>query len=106
MYLWSCLRHSNVLPLPYVMHRDEVDIFLMPHLPGCLMNVLEDPRFCQSPTFFEMTTGWMRDTITGLEYLHEYGVCHLDVKADNILITSEFRAVLCDFSVLTETKER
>ena len=30
---------------------------------------------------------WMRQVSDGLAYLHQYGVVHKDIKAENILIT-------------------
>lgn len=104
LYLWPCLRHPNVLPLLDTMHYKNMDIFLMPLLSDCLYNVLSNPDFRNSPKLFEMTIIWMKDLMTALEYMHGYGACHLDVKPDNILITSDLRAVICDFSGIAETK--
>ena len=104
VYLWPSLRHPNVLPLHKRVCYKNVDIFFMPHYPLSLYKVLKSPQFRHSPERFEKMLGFMKDLITGLEYLHEYGVCHLDVKADNILITPEWRAVICDFSGIAETK--
>ncbi|KAG8908757.1 hypothetical protein FRB99_002995 [Tulasnella sp. 403] len=46
------------------------------------------------------------DTAKGLQYLHNHDppVCHGDIKALNVLINSERRAVLCDFG-LAKTME-
>lgn len=103
-YLWPCLRHPNVLPLLNRMHCKDVDIFVMPLLSDSLYKVLKNQEFRNSPNLFEMTVGWMRDIMSGLEYIHGYGVCHMDLKVDNILISSEMRAVICDFSGISETK--
>ena len=105
VYLWPCLRHPNVLPLQKRICYKNVDIFFMPHYPLSLFKALKSPKYRRSPEFFEMTLGWLKDMMTGLEYLHEYGVCHLDIKVDNILITSESRAVICDFCGIAETKQ-
>ena len=40
-----------------------------------------------------------------LDYLHRVGVCHLDFKIDNLLITTEKAAVICDFSALDKTNK-
>lgn len=104
-YLWTCLRHPNVLPLLDKFHYKEVDIFIMPLMTDSLYKVLRNPDFRNSPNLFEKTVDWIQDVTTGLEYMHGYGVCHLDLKVDNILISSELRAVICDFSGIAETKK-
>lgn len=105
MYLWPCLRHPNVLPLLGRMHHKILDIFVMPLMPYTLCDILKDSNFRNNTKLFEMTTGWMKDMVTGLEYLHAYGVCHMDIKEENILISSDLTAVIADFSGIAETKE-
>ena len=78
----------------------------MPYHPKCLLNVLHEwhagaPRY--SPKFFHVTVKWMKDMLIGLDYLHQSGVCHLDLKIDNLLITFDDNAVIFDFSVLDKT---
>lgn len=105
IYLWPCLKHPNVLPLLEKMHHKDIDIFLMPAMFDSLYNVSKNPGFRNSSKLFERTIGWMKDMFTGLEYIHGYGVCHMDIKMDNILISSDLRAIISDFSGIAETKE-
>lgn len=37
--------------------------------------------------------------IDGLEYLHNEGVSHLDIKPDNILLSKDFELKICDFDL-------
>ncbi|KAG9045167.1 hypothetical protein FS837_006935 [Tulasnella sp. UAMH 9824] len=39
------------------------------------------------------------DTSDGLEYLHSQSICHGDIKAANVLVNAERRAVLCDLGL-------
>lgn len=39
-----------------------------------------------------------------MECLYSSGLCHYDLKIDNVLINEEDRAVLCDFSSLNYTE--
>lgn len=42
-------------------------------------------------------TGQIRDSARGLAYLHSRNVCHGDLKAANVLVHDDLRALLCDF---------
>jgi serine/threonine protein kinase len=41
------------------------------------------------------------DVVEGLSYLHDRHICHKDIKADNILLTDDFRAMISDFGSTT-----
>lgn len=47
----------------------------------------------------------MADVLSGLEYLHNAGVCHLDLKADNILLSESNSAVISDFGAMSRTDQ-
>jgi serine/threonine protein kinase len=42
----------------------------------------------------------------GLHYLHSNGVCHRDLKPDNILLDDEYNCKIIDFGFATELKGR
>lgn len=46
---------------------------------------------------------WMRQVSDGLAYLHQHGVVHKDIKAENILITEQLIAKIADFGIAKDT---
>lgn len=51
----------------------------------CDGTVAEICRLCRTGVPEQVCKKWMRDTVHGLEYLHNLNICHLDIKTDNIL---------------------
>lgn len=96
--LWPRLKHRNIVPVFKIKRRPNVVIFLMPHYTKTLMAALEEDSFRKCCESFIMITEWMTDIVSGLEYLHTLNICHLDLKADNIMITDQNTAVIGDFS--------
>lgn len=47
----------------------------------------------------ERVLGWVRDVCEGLDAVHRHGVVHRDIKAENVLIGPDGRAVLSDFGI-------
>mmetsp|Transcript_11873 Transcript_11873/g.33466 ORF Transcript_11873/g.33466 Transcript_11873/m.33466 type:complete len:118 (+) Transcript_11873:49-402(+) len=48
---------------------------------------------------------FFRDLTIAVEYIHNAGVIHKDIKPANCLITSQYRLKVCDFGVAEEKKK-
>ncbi|KAF5353397.1 hypothetical protein D9756_008109 [Leucocoprinus leucothites] len=98
------MSHKNILPFYGVhlcsdeYHRVCIISPWMEH--GDLLKYLED---CPDAPRIPL----MSDMISGLAYMHEFGIVHSDLKAKNVLVSEEGRALLADFGgsrVNTATK--
>lgn len=61
---------------------------------GCMLDMLNDRAFNNV-----LTVQYARQVAEGLQHIHSVGIAHLDIKADNILITARNVAVITDFGL-------
>ncbi|KAG5717581.1 Light-sensor Protein kinase [Termitomyces sp. T112] len=94
--VWGQLSHPNILPF-YGIHR-----LNDPRRRLCLIspwmtngNVSD---FLTTRPHLDRTP-FVHDVVSGIEYLHENGVVHGDLKSLNILVTDSERACLADFGL-------
>lgn len=76
-----------------------VQTFVSPLLSADLHDSVEE-----DPIPFDKLQKYVKDALKGLAYLHSTGLCHLDIKAANILV-DEKSAVICDFGFSTYKSE-
>ncbi len=86
----SLLKHRYIIK--FVEKLDDMRFLMEYAINGSLENVIdsdagEDERLKYSINF-----------LTGLEYLHDFGYSHNDIKPSNILISKDNRAKLADFA--------
>ncbi|KAF9447814.1 kinase-like protein [Macrolepiota fuliginosa MF-IS2] len=94
--LWAHLSHPNVLPLygVYVDSRIQWPCLVSPWMEnGNLCDFLKKDH----PRDLRMLL--VSDIVNGLCYLHELGIVHCDLKGQNVLVSSDKRAVIADFGI-------
>uniref|UniRef100_A0A6C0C8Q7 Protein kinase domain-containing protein n=1 Tax=viral metagenome TaxID=1070528 RepID=A0A6C0C8Q7_9ZZZZ len=90
------LDHANIIQLRdiYVLKDDEINM-IMPFYRNNLLNVI-GKRNMQEKYVIKYTNQLLK----ALEYCHEMGVIHQDIKPDNIMVTNDFKKViLIDFGI-------
>lgn len=101
-------QHPNILKIhAYFYPEDEITIgkyigFAMEYAAyGSLSNVISLTKRHQLE--FEITwllmLKWLREIVEALSYMHRIGEKHLDIKPENILLTSDHVVKLCDFGL-------
>ena len=92
---WPKFDHPNVLSLLGIFRQPEFNVLLTPLHHKSLYDILKEKKIKES---FDLYKKYLVDTVTGLQYLHYFNICHLDLEAENIMITSDMTAVIEDFS--------
>ncbi len=88
------LKHENILEL--VDYSEEHSFLVLPHMPGGNARELLTGR-AFSP--IETVASVLTQVAAGLDYAHDMGVVHGDIKPENILLNGIGDAVLADFGV-------
>lgn len=78
--------HPNIVEAIHIDHAE--GIYLRKYLP------LSEFRNPTQPSRIL----WYQDIIRGLHHLHNLHIAHSDVRIDNVLLDTQDRALLCDFS--------
>ena len=97
----SEFRTTFGLSHPNLLHANHFDIcgdrpyLVMPYCPGSSLDLVGKA---------DEDTLWrfINDVASGLNYLHEIGVIHQDIKPDNILVNEKGQFVITDFGISTK----
>jgi serine/threonine protein kinase len=87
------LKHPNIVPVLDYGEEDGIAYIVMPFMPrGTLYNRLE-----AGPLTPQEGIKLIDEIAAGLQFAHDRGIVHRDVKPSNILLSDEGRALLSDF---------
>ncbi|TNN41172.1 Mitogen-activated protein kinase kinase kinase 14 [Liparis tanakae] len=91
---WSALRSPRVVELFGVIREGPNVVLLMDHKSGSLGQLIAERGRLPE----DLSLHYHSQILTALEYLRRKKVVHLDIKADNVLLSEDGRdAFLCDF---------
>ena len=91
------LTHPNIVPIYDVGEREGIAYFVMALVSGgnLAAHLAREPR---PPV--EQTRRVVREIADALDYAHQHGVVHRDIKPDNVLLDADSgRAVVTDFGI-------
>ncbi|XP_078437726.1 serine/threonine-protein kinase GRIK1-like [Wolffia australiana] len=96
--IMKILDHPNVVKLIEVIDDPDSDNFYM------VLEYVEGKWSCEGcgpegGLDEETSRRYLKDIVTGLIYLHSNNIIHGDIKPDNLLVTSDGRVKIGDFSV-------
>ena len=91
----ASLAHRNVIPVLSTGELGDASWFSMPCMAGTLARVLEGGARLPAEAVRSMLVA----LADALDYVHQRGIIHRDIKAENILVDEEGRPVISDFGV-------
>ncbi|KAK6202210.1 serine/threonine protein kinase, CMGC, CDC2/CDK subfamily [Pestalotiopsis sp. IQ-011] len=94
--LLQSLRHDNIVALQEVMIEKDACYMVFEYLSHDLTGLLNHPSFTLDPA---QRKHLAKQLFEGLDYLHTRGVLHRDIKAANILVSSDGILKLADFGL-------
>lgn len=103
--IWPYLSHENLLPLITVEHIVLMHsyIFISPLCYSSLSDIVKGQDLDQDVKGMERALSWFQGICCGVNHLHTEGLCHLDLKLSNVLLSEKDTALICDFGSLTRT---
>ncbi|HVU70579.1 MAG TPA: protein kinase [Ktedonobacteraceae bacterium] len=92
----GALSHNHILPLYDFGEQSPWYYLVMPYVDGC---TLRDYLFRHKQLTLEEAASFLSQIASALQYAHEHGVVHRDVKPSNILLRQDGYAYLVDFGL-------
>jgi serine/threonine protein kinase len=91
------LDHPNILPVYDYGEQDGQAYLVMPYMPGGSLKDMLKVRHVLPPTeAIHLTI----EALNALQYAHERGLIHRDIKPGNMLFKSDGKLMLCDFGLV------
>jgi len=90
--------HENIVKFYDVAISKTFVFIVIEYMPGG--DLLEYLNYRGRPINAEYTSRYMRQSLTGLQYLHGMGVAHRDIKPENLLLSADRQTIkLADFGL-------
>ena len=94
------LEHPNIVPIYEIGQTDNGEYFLaMKYVDGATLRQVGTDQRESGGLDLPAITGYIAQIASALDYAHENGIVHRDIKPGNVLIDSDGRALLTDFGI-------
>lgn len=101
--IWPRLLHPNILPVFEVFEISmQYTIYFMPLCKINFAELLQGSSLTRKGHAIDIIIEWMFQILCGVNYLHCQKIAHLDLKLDNILLTCRDKALVSDFTYVTD----
>ncbi len=91
------LQHPHIVRIHARGEHEDMPFLVMQFLQGGSLG--DRMRKAKGPMPYEAVEPWMRDVARALDFIHEQGVVHRDIKPDNVLFDEYGHAYLSDFGI-------
>lgn len=92
----SKLHHPHILPITAYGSQDGLPYIIMPYMPG---GTLRDVVQQHGPLSLADAQRYLEQIAGALDFAHEQGFVHCDVKPANVLLDGDGNAMLADFGI-------
>jgi serine/threonine protein kinase len=92
----SQLDHPNILPIYSYGEQDGLPYIIMPYMPGGTLDDYIESYGCLT---LHEAQWYLEQIASALDYAHQQGCVHCDVKPANILLDSDGSVMLSDFGI-------
>jgi formylglycine-generating enzyme required for sulfatase activity/predicted Ser/Thr protein kinase len=101
----AALVHSSIVPIYHFGCEDGAWFYTMEYVVGrSLRDLLDDPK---GPLADQRKVAkYVLNVALGLDYAHQRGVIHRDVKPDNILVREDDQALITDFGLARKRDQK
>lgn len=90
--------HPHIIPLLDVHEADGRLFMVMPLMRrGDIFSFVHEHEQLGTELYHSNVRVWFVQLLQAVEYMHEQGFLHLDLKPENVLIDADLNVVLCDF---------
>lgn len=89
------IKHENIVNFEEIIYTDELIIVVMEFIERFLNERIYHGTNISEAHFYNL----LNQIVTAIEYLHERGIAHRDIKLDNIGITFDNKIKLIDFGI-------